>query len=240
MNYLAVVMIIGTLILIHELGHFLAARAAGIPVELFSVGFGPALLKKRIGATEYRLSLVPLGGYILPAVRDEHDYFLIPVRKRVIFAIGGPAANMIVVPILYGVMSVIQAGFSAQGAIIEPLTQTALLTQKIIVSLSNLFSQHSSVMGIVGILHQGGRFISGGIINIIKLALILSANLAVFNLLPLPALDGGKIILSLLEKISTRLRKIYVPIMIIGWLLIIGLMIYATVLDAGRFLVSYS
>lgn len=240
MNYFAALAIIGTLILIHELGHFIAAKAAGIPVQLFSVGFGPALLKKRIGTTEYRLSLIPLGGYILPAVRDEHDYFLIPVRKRVIFALGGPAANLIIVPILYGVLNVMQAGFTAAGVIIEPLTQTAFLMQKIIISLSNLFTQHSSIMGIVGIMHQGGRFVNEGFINTIKLALILSANLAVFNMLPLPALDGGKIILSLLEKISMRLRKIYVPVMVIGWLLIIGLMIYATVLDVGRLLVSYS
>ena len=239
MNYLVVLVMLGTLILIHELGHFLAARAAGIPVELFSVGFGPALLKKRIGATEYRLSLIPLGGYILPAARDEHDYFLIPVRKRIIFTLGGPAANLVVVPILYGFLNVMQAGLSVTGVTFEPFAQTALLTQKIIISLSNIFTQHSSVMGIVGILHEGGRFISGGAVNTVKLALILSANLAVFNMLPLPALDGGKIVLSLLEKISTRLRKIYVPVMVIGWLLIIGLMIYATVLDAGRLLVSY-
>jgi regulator of sigma E protease len=240
MNYLAVLAITGALILIHELGHFLAARAAGIPVELFSIGFGPALLKKRIGPTEYRLSLIPLGGYILPAVRDEHDYFLIPVSKRVIFSLGGPAANLVVVLLLYGILNAMQSDLSIAGVIIQPFAQTAILVQKIIVSLSNLFTLHSSVMGIVGILHEGGRFINGNGINAVKLTLILSANLAVFNMLPLPALDGGKIILSLLEKVSTRLRKIYVPVMVIGWLLIIGLMIYATILDAGRYLVSYS
>jgi regulator of sigma E protease len=240
MNYFIVVVILGSLILIHELGHFLAAKIAGIPVALFSVGFGPALVKKRIGNTEYRLSLVPLGGYILPAVRDEHDYFLIPVNKRVIFALGGPAANLLVVPVLYAVLNVMQGGFSVAGIIVEPFAQTALLTQKIIAALLDLFTQHSGVMGIIGILHQGGSFISEGVSNTVKLALALSANLAVFNMLPLPTLDGGKIIFSLLEKISTRLRKIYVPIMVVGWLLITGLMIYATILDAGRLLVSFS
>ena len=78
MNYIAVLFIIGMLILIHELGHFLAARAVGIRIEIFSVGFGPALWKKRSGDTEYRFSLVPLGGYVLPAVADENDYFRIP------------------------------------------------------------------------------------------------------------------------------------------------------------------
>jgi regulator of sigma E protease len=72
MNYIAVLFIIGTLILVHELGHFLAARAVGIRIELFSIGFGPALWKKRSGDTEYRISLVPLGGYVMPAVSDEH------------------------------------------------------------------------------------------------------------------------------------------------------------------------
>lgn len=240
MNYFIVLVIIGTFIFIHELGHFIAARSTGIPVDLFSVGFGPALLKKRIGSTEYRLSLIPLGGYILPAIRDEQGYFLIPVRKRVIFALGGPVANLAVVPFLYGVLNSMQAGISVNGFLVEPLVQTAVLMQEIIASMSSLFTQHSSLMGIVGILHEGGRYISGDYINTVKLTLIMSANLAVFNMLPLPALDGGKIILSLLEKISTRLRKIYVPVMVIGWLLVIGLIIYATVLDAGRLLISYS
>lgn len=54
---------IGFLITIHEFGHFIFAKLFNIGVPVFSIGFGPGLIKKRIGATEYRLSLIPLGGY---------------------------------------------------------------------------------------------------------------------------------------------------------------------------------
>jgi regulator of sigma E protease len=236
MNYIAVLFIIGTLILIHELGHFLAARAVGIPIELFSVGFGPAIWKKRSGGTEYRVSLVPLGGYVLPAVADENEYFLIPVYKRIIFSLGGPLANIVLIVPLMGLYNALSSGFTASGALAEPFRQAALLLAAIFGSLPALFTKPESMSGIVGIMHQGGRLIGGDALQALRLAFILSANLAVFNLLPLPVLDGGKIVLCLLEKIHYRMKALYVPIMVAGWLLIIGLMIYATVLDTGRLL----
>ncbi len=54
----------GFVIFIHELGHFLFAKWAGVKVEVFSIGFGPRLLTRRIGETEYSISLLPLGGYV--------------------------------------------------------------------------------------------------------------------------------------------------------------------------------
>ncbi len=55
---------IGLLIFVHELGHFLAARWSGVRVDAFSLGFGPVLFARQKGATEYRLSLIPIGGYV--------------------------------------------------------------------------------------------------------------------------------------------------------------------------------
>lgn len=63
-NVLMVIIGIGMLIFVHELGHFLVAKRIGVRVFAFSLGFGPAILKKKIGETEYRLSLFPLGGYV--------------------------------------------------------------------------------------------------------------------------------------------------------------------------------
>ena len=63
---------------------------------------------------------------------------------------------------------------------------------------------------------------------------MLSLNLAVFNLLPLPILDGGKILMYLLEKIHPWTRKLQLPISIAGWIFIIFVMIYATVMDVGK------
>src|SRR4051812_3842114 len=62
--YLLALLGFGFVIAIHEFGHFLFAKLAGVKVERFSIGFGPILLSRRIGETEYTLSLLPLGGYV--------------------------------------------------------------------------------------------------------------------------------------------------------------------------------
>jgi regulator of sigma E protease len=54
---------LGVVVFVHELGHFIAARLAGIDVEAFSIGWGPPMIKKKIGAVEYRLGVFPIGGY---------------------------------------------------------------------------------------------------------------------------------------------------------------------------------
>ena len=60
---IAVSLVLGGLIFFHELGHFAVARSLGMGVSTFSLGFGPKILKRTWGKTEYALSLVPLGGY---------------------------------------------------------------------------------------------------------------------------------------------------------------------------------
>ncbi|MFB3908608.1 MAG: RIP metalloprotease RseP [Candidatus Eisenbacteria bacterium] len=61
---LSFILVVGIIILVHELGHFLAARAVGIRVDRFSIGFGPRLFGFQRGETEYRVAAVPLGGYV--------------------------------------------------------------------------------------------------------------------------------------------------------------------------------
>ena len=63
---------IGLLIFVHELGHYLAARLARVRVEVFSLGFGPRIWGFRRGPTDYRLSIVPVGGYVRVAGEDQH------------------------------------------------------------------------------------------------------------------------------------------------------------------------
>src|ERR687886_2292085 len=61
---LAFVFILGSAVILHEFGHFIVAKLLGIRVETFSVGFGKRLWGRRWGTTDYRLSLIPLGGYV--------------------------------------------------------------------------------------------------------------------------------------------------------------------------------
>src|ERR1051325_8848297 len=64
LGYLAFVFILGSAVILHEFGHFIVAKMLGIRVETFSVGFGKRLWGRKWGTTDYRLSLIPLGGYV--------------------------------------------------------------------------------------------------------------------------------------------------------------------------------
>ena len=77
LTWVAPIIVFGLVVFVHELGHFLAAKLTGVYAPRFSIGFGPALLKKRVGETEYILAALPLGGYVRMASReDEATAFL--------------------------------------------------------------------------------------------------------------------------------------------------------------------
>ena len=99
-------LVLGGLIFFHELGHFLVARAFGMGVSTFSLGFGPKLLKRQWGKTEYCLSAVPLGGYValvgeeddaeLPAGFSEAESFSRrPPWQRLLVVAAGPVFNLL-------------------------------------------------------------------------------------------------------------------------------------------------
>lgn len=73
LSWLAPIIVFGLVIFVHELGHFLAAKWAGVYAPRFSVGFGPALWRRRRGETEYILAAVPLGGYVRMASKDDES-----------------------------------------------------------------------------------------------------------------------------------------------------------------------
>ncbi len=77
LTWIAPIIVFGLVIFVHELGHFVAAKLVGVYAPRFSIGFGPSLLKKRYGETEYVLAAFPLGGYVRMASReDEATAFL--------------------------------------------------------------------------------------------------------------------------------------------------------------------
>lgn len=103
---LAVVLVFGALIFFHELGHFGVARFFGMGVKTFSLGFGPALLSLKRGATNYQVAAVPLGGFValvgesasaeIPEGFTEKDSFsLRPAWQRFLVIAAGPAFNLV-------------------------------------------------------------------------------------------------------------------------------------------------
>src|SRR3974390_1802563 len=102
-NVLWLLVLIGVMIMIHELGHFWAARFFDVRVEAFSFGFGTRLFGFRRGDTDYRFSLIPLGGYVKMAgeqatdedVDDPRGFLRKPRWQRLIIAFAGPFMNVV-------------------------------------------------------------------------------------------------------------------------------------------------
>ena len=234
MNYLAVFILINLLILFHEFGHLIAAKLSGIPIEQFSVGFGPKLWSFSRGSTQYRISLFPVAGYVLPEMKDLDDFYRIPSSRRIVFALGGPAANIVLSIICLSVLNIITTGFSFYAIFISPFVQVVNITSQFLYALPSLFTSPQNLSGVVGLVAIGGQFVAAGFSNILQFAVILNINLALLNLLPIPPLDGGKILFCLLEKIHRSLNRLRLPVMVAGWVLLLGLICYVTVIDVCR------
>ena len=110
-NIFAFIIVLGVLIFFHEFGHFLIARLFGVGVEKFSLGFGPRLIGKTIGITDYRLSAIPLGGYV-KMVGEEPDAEVEPanlelsfthkhVAKRMLIVAAGPVFNILLAILIF-------------------------------------------------------------------------------------------------------------------------------------------
>src|SRR5215831_10490641 len=108
------VVVIGVLILVHELGHFAVARLTGVGVERFSIGFGPVLMRWRGRETEYCVSVVPMGGYVKMMGEENpleggdalpYDpakaFALKPLWARFLIVFAGPGMNFVLAAVIF-------------------------------------------------------------------------------------------------------------------------------------------
>jgi regulator of sigma E protease len=110
-NIISLIVVLGVLIFVHEFGHFLLAKIMGVGVEKFSLGFGPRILGKKIGMTDYRISAIPLGGYVKmvgEAPDAEIDDAMRPlsfshksVSKRIAIVLAGPMFNLLLAVVIF-------------------------------------------------------------------------------------------------------------------------------------------
>ena len=146
---LPLIAVLGAAVVLHEFGHFLVAKLFKIRVETFSVGFGPRLIGRKWGTTDYRISAIPLGGYVklggdesnapiegggAPDIPECERFDLRPRYQRVLVALAGPVMNILTalaIPfasaLMYGVptmpapvVSLVRSGGSAEQAGLKP------------------------------------------------------------------------------------------------------------------------
>lgn len=132
LNVLAVIFVFSFLVIIHELGHFLAARWMGVRVEKFSIGFPPTIYSRMIGDTKFSISAIPLGGYVkMAGFIDEsmdtketgqpYEFSSKPVWRRVVIIIAGVIMNLILAITVMGILNY------AEGEKIIPSTQISVV-----------------------------------------------------------------------------------------------------------------
>ena len=228
-----IIFLLGFLILIHELGHFIAARLCGVKVKEFSIGFGKKLFEKVTKNTVYSIRVLPLGGYVsLKGLDQENDdvdsYTSVSLFKRIVIILAGALVNIIfgivVYFILISVMYDIQIAF----------TTTIDFVKNIFVSLQMIFTGHlqmEQLTGPVGISNMVTE--TKAISEFIYLLAVVSLSLGITNLLPIPPLDGFKFILLIIEGIRRKSisKKLEYSLQYLGFLALFVLSIVVTYND---------
>lgn len=348
MTFFWAIVLLGVLIFVHELGHFIFAKLSGVRVLKFSLGFGPRLLGRKVGDTDYMISAVPLGGYVKMLGEEpgeelkEEDkkwaYNYQPTRKRIGIVLAGPVFNLLFAILLFVIIFLLgapiltpqvgdvvkdspaqRAGIMKGDEVIGvdgvSITQWGELTniihnspgKKVTLKIkrgessftveitperkkaSNIFGEEKEV-GLIGITPSGktilkkepitqaiikavektyevvvltivgvikiiqrvipaktiggpililqlaGKQASQGFIDFFVFMAIISVNLGILNLLPIPVLDGGHILFLSIEAIKGKPLKEKTMLIAqkIGILVIITIMTFALYNDFLR------
>lgn len=330
--YVVAVLMFLLLILVHELGHFVAAKSVGVRVNEFSVGFGPKLLSKKWGETTYMLKLIPFGGYCAMEgededSNDENAFCNKRAWKRAIVVVAGAVFNMLLGLLIVAVMLLPQERFTSTkvaefaenavsvnsglrvgdkiirvdgrrvfttydlsytftgvkdgtvdmtvlrdgkkvqlsdvkfntkeaegmsyiavdfwvdgidktlGSFVAETAKMTLSYGRVVwFSLIDLITGKygiSAVSGPVGVTAAIGSVAKQSIMDILPIMALITINLGIFNLLPLPALDGGRLLFILIEMIFRKPvpQKYEGLVHTIGFVLLILIMIAITAKD---------
>jgi regulator of sigma E protease len=186
---------IGLLILViglHEAGHFFAAKRFGLVADVFSLGFGKVLFSRKDRAgTSWQIRALPFGGFIK---LDEGRLASLPPLQRIAIYLAGPAVNMVM-----GLVLVTAAGIALGTPALKSLQISVQYIPTIVTTLvaavAHVFSGDlSSVAGPVGSAVAAGDAVR--VNGAVLFVALFSWSVGVLNLLPVPLLDGGQIVMA--------------------------------------------
>lgn len=224
-------------IFFHESGHALAARALGIPVVRFEVGFGPRLWERTRGITTYCVRLIPLIGAV--HLDPERKLSTFPLWKRFLFVLGGPVgsflfAALLAVPATQYLLAERSQGVPLWLAALVAIPMTLAGTKMLFIALSSVISQGlAAFAGPTGIFEHTGQALASGPGALSFWLFFLALNVLVLNLLPLPPLDGGHLLFYTIEAVVRRPvpERIQLRIMKVGALAIMFLVLAVAIRD---------
>ena len=227
--------ILSALVIVHELGHFLVAKFFGIRIDEFGVGFPPRA-KKLFSwkGTPFTLNWLPFGGFVKifgenpvaeqSSLQDRSANNFQSKNRGIQVAVlaGGVLFNLLFAVVL---LSVVYKSFFIG------FSNTILFTFETVQALFHLtLSEVAGPVGIVGIV---GKASSLGFSALLMLTALISINLAIVNLLPIPALDGGRLLFVAIESITRRKIKpaVFNALNTAGFALLVVLMFVVTIQD---------
>lgn len=236
---LKIIILLGFLVLIHEGGHFFVAKLFKIKVNEFAIGFGPQIFAKEKGGTIYALRLIPLGGFVNMEGEEERSnkedsFSMASIPKRIAIVAAGGLVNILFGILLYYIISSIALNSMYMG-----LLNTRDFIFSIFESIILLFTGGVNINQMTGIVGISDIVVNtNGLLNYLYIMSLISASLGVTNLLPFPPLDGGKIVIYLIEAIRRKPMKEETELRIqsLGFSLLIILAIFVTYNDVIRIL----
>lgn len=268
MTILIFVVVLVVLIVVHEFGHFVAAKLFNMRVDEFGLGYPPrAMTLGTIGETRYTLNWLPFGGFVkifgedsLPKVEGEAPDPRVFGNQakwhQAVVLVAGIAMNLVLAwAIFTGILMTTHwvsdhefvAPLPFGVALVRGAEVTIQVTGAVAVGLANFFyglftfsADLSQVTGPVGIAGAVGEAASTGWESLLTLVALISINLALINLIPIPALDGGRLLFVCIEAVIRRPIKPAIANVVnaTGFAALLLLMLVVTVSDIYRLLVS--
>lgn len=286
LSIIVFLLVFSALILVHEAGHFFAARWSGVRVLEFGLGFGKKFWKKEKNGVEYSVGTIPFGGYVRMLGEEEESsapdsFEKAKLWRRMAITLAGIFMNFVfAILILTGIFTAgttpilisdadvdaaIEQGIIVVGepneegkqeileineiqvafpqSLIFAVKETWRISGAVVekaaeipVQLIQKGSLPEGLAGPVGIAEATHKILPSGFIAILKLMALLSISLAVMNLLPLPALDGGRFLFQIIEMITFRKvpAKFEMWVHTIGFGLLMLLIVFITWQDFVR------
>lgn len=204
---LAFAVVLGVVVFLHEFGHYVVARLAGVHVEEFSLGFGPKLLTIRRSETIFAVAAIPLGGFCrLSSYPRDSRLSSVPehgvgfVDARAVIYIAGPAMNLLLAYLCFLVVNLHE---SVASAPLEAFRDLANMTAMIFDVIWKMLSGEAAPKELITSAIMPSNT-NAGWVALIALIGSISLNLGLLNLLPVPVLDGGALLLIGVEAITDR------------------------------------